>query len=443
MIARIMSLGVCLCFLINVPCQAAETISSSFLTVSVDSQAGTWRCSSKEGAALLRRVVGAVFTGSRVLRTSDQNSVRTTSVTSFQDKLGSGKQVTLHLVDHQSGIQWQLDIGVYDQFAGLRLDWQLRNSTAGKLDLRSATVADVEIETKPEESTFAAPPYVRVLCNGFNSWDYSHVVRLKSSEMVRSSESIALDAPNLICGFLSATTAYGTFEYALDSDDSTGLLRSTAEFNVILEPGQTRPNLKGLVYSLASDGLYVNLFEPSTIQWTEEGASLRLKMVTRFPFDPEVRLQFSAARPTQAKIRVRVPSWAAREMAVYVNGKPATGQPGSYVVLDRAWAEGDIANFTLPAALSAERYTGVDQIPDHERYAVSFRPILLAAVGAPEIRLRLEKVRQPEDLLKHLKPKPGQLLHYLVENNPGVEFMPYWQVDKEPFNCFPAVHTRA
>ena len=98
------------------------------------------------------------------------------------------------------------------------------------------------------------------------------------------------------------------------------------------------------IYSLASDGLYVNLFEPSTIHWTEKGASLRLKMVTRFPFDPEVRLQFSAARPAQAKIRVRVPSWAIREMTVYVNGKPAaTGKPGSYVTLDRAWAEGDSA----------------------------------------------------------------------------------------------------
>src|SRR5271157_5355430 len=198
------------------------------------------------------------------------------------------------------------------------------------------------------------------------------------------------------------------------------------------------------IYSLASDGLYVNLFEPSTIHWTEGGASLRLKMVTRFPFDREVRLQFSAARPTQAKIRVRVPSWATREMAVSVNGQPAaTGKPGSYVALDRAWAEGDIASFTLPAALRVERYTGVDQIPDHERYAVSFGPILLAAVGAPEIRLRIENVKQPEDLLKHLQPKPGQPLHYLVENNPGVEFMPYWQVDKEAFNCFPAVDTRA
>jgi DUF1680 family protein len=198
------------------------------------------------------------------------------------------------------------------------------------------------------------------------------------------------------------------------------------------------------IYSLAPDGLYVNLFEPSTIHWTEGGASLRLKMVTRFPFDREVRLQFSAARPTQAKIRVRVPSWATREMAVSVNGKPAaTGKPGSYVALDRAWAEGDIASFTLPTALVASRYTGVDQIPDHARYTVSYGPILLAAVGAPEIMLRFKNVRHPEDLLKHLKPKPGQPLHFLVENNPGVEFMPYWQVDKEPFNCFPAVDTRA
>ena len=198
------------------------------------------------------------------------------------------------------------------------------------------------------------------------------------------------------------------------------------------------------IYSLASDGLYVNLYEPSTMHWTEGGASLRIKMVTRFPFDREVGLQFSAARPTPAKIRVRVPSWATREMAVYVNGKPAaTGKPGSYVVLARTWAEGDVASFTLPAALSAVRYTGVDQIPDHERYAVSFGPILLAAVGAPEIRLRLQNVKQPEDLLKHLQPKPGQPLHFLVENNPGIEFMPYWQVDKEPFNCLPAVPMRA
>jgi hypothetical protein len=198
------------------------------------------------------------------------------------------------------------------------------------------------------------------------------------------------------------------------------------------------------VYSIASDGLYVNLFAPSTVHWTEGGASLKVKMSTGFPFEQDVRLQVSAAHPTQAKIRVRVPSWATREMAVAVNGKTAgSGKPGSYVTIDRAWADGDVASFTLPASLVAARYTGVDQIPNHDRYSISYGPILLAAVGAPEVILRLSKVKRPEDLVKHLQPKPGQPLHYQVENNPAVEFMPYWQVDKEPFNCFPAVDPNA
>jgi DUF1680 family protein len=198
------------------------------------------------------------------------------------------------------------------------------------------------------------------------------------------------------------------------------------------------------IYSLASDGLYVNLFEPSTIKWTQNGDTLRLKAITRFPFDPEVQLQFSAARPVQAKIRVRVPSWAAHDMAVHVNSKLAvSGWPGSYVVLNRTWSEGDTVNFTLPMKLDMVRYTGVDQIPDQARYAVTFGPILLAAVGATEISLRLEKGKQPEDLLQQLQPKPGQPLHFTVEHNPGVEFMPYWLVDKEPFNCLPGVDLRA
>ena len=194
------------------------------------------------------------------------------------------------------------------------------------------------------------------------------------------------------------------------------------------------------IYSIAPDGLYVNLFEPSTIQWTHNGESLRLKTITRFPLHTEVRLQFSAARASQLKIRVRVPSWATREMEVEVNGKAsATGQPGNYVVLDRTWSDGDTISFVLPAALRLKRYVGVDQIPGYERYAIEYGPILLAAVGAADVRLRVAKGKRPDTLLEILKSKPGQPLHYTVEHNPGVELMPYWQVDKQPFTCLPAV----
>ncbi len=198
------------------------------------------------------------------------------------------------------------------------------------------------------------------------------------------------------------------------------------------------------IYSIAADGIYVNLFEPSTLRWKQNGQDLSLKMATRFPFRPDVRLEFSAAGSARSRIRVRVPSWAAREMAVQVNGRlAATGRPGSYVVLDRTWAKGDTIAFKLPAELRVVQYTGTTQIPGHDRFAILYGPILLAAVGAPEVRLLGVEAKRPENLIDLLQPQPDKPLHYTVKKNPGVEYMPYWQVDQQPFNCFPAVARRA
>lgn len=196
------------------------------------------------------------------------------------------------------------------------------------------------------------------------------------------------------------------------------------------------------IYSIAADGLYVNLFEPSAIRWAQNGQKLGLKMVTKFPFDPDVRLEFAALRPAHARIRLRLPSWAPRDMEIYVNGsRAAMGRPGSYVALDRTWSNGDGISFRLPAGLRVVCYTGADQIPGYERYAVLYGPVLLAAVGSPEVRLRGVSAEQPERLTELLEPQPGHALHYTVKNNPGISYMPYWQVDSQPFNCLPCIPT--
>jgi len=195
------------------------------------------------------------------------------------------------------------------------------------------------------------------------------------------------------------------------------------------------------IYSIAQDGIYVNLFEPSTLTWQLGGQQISARMETQFPFGTQVKLTISAASPTEMKLRVRVPSWATKEMAVTVNAlSPMIGQPGTYLTLDRIWSDGDFVSFTLPAALSLREYTGVNQMPGSKRYSLTYGPLLYAAIGSKDGILRVTDGTDAADLLRQLMPKAGAPLHYTVKGNANIVLMPYWQVDEEEFTCFPVIH---
>ncbi len=197
-------------------------------------------------------------------------------------------------------------------------------------------------------------------------------------------------------------------------------------------------------YSIAPDGLYVNLFESSTIDWTHAGQPLKLQLKSEFPFKPEVELRLTAAAPTRMKLRVRVPHWAATEMAVMVNGAAAgTGKPGSFVTLDRTWKDGDKVGFTLPMAFRLTQYTGIERVSGREQFAIEYGPILLALVGK-EAGVIDEKGNtslpaSPADIVKRLQPKPGAPLHFSIEGAPRHEYIPYWQLADQLFTCYPVL----
>jgi DUF1680 family protein len=141
-------------------------------------------------------------------------------------------------------------------------------------------------------------------------------------------------------------------------------------------------------------------------------------------------------------MRMRVPSWASREMEVSINGKAIEkGKPGSYVTLDRKWKDGDTISFTLPASMRVTRYTGEDQIAGKTRYSVEYGPILLAAVGGANIDLMLGKGVSPESLADHLEPVAGSPLHFTVRGDGDKRLMPYYQISEEKFTCYPTIST--
>jgi uncharacterized protein len=196
------------------------------------------------------------------------------------------------------------------------------------------------------------------------------------------------------------------------------------------------------IYSIAADGIYLNLFEASTLSWKHEDAPMALQMETKFPFERQVKVTFTTARPTRMKLRLRVPSWAGSEMKVFVNQHSGgVGQPGSYLVMDRAWSTGDSVSFMLPAVFELTEYKGADQIPGHKRYSLTYGPLLYAVAGSKDVAFHLPNGSRPEDLIQKLQPRLGAPLHYTVAGYPDVVYMPYWQIQDEEFTCFPVIGT--
>ena len=196
--------------------------------------------------------------------------------------------------------------------------------------------------------------------------------------------------------------------------------------------------LPEFIYSVTDDGVYVNLFVPSSIHLRTTAGNVILTMVTEFPYDPGVRLKVKVEKPVKSGIRIRVPSWATGNMSVRLNGKEVvTGNPGTYVTVRRQWNDGDIISFTLPVGFKMTKYEGVEKGYQDGRYALEYGPVLMAYVllkgEKKDIRLPVAADR----LIKSMDPVEGKPLHFKVKGDNDFEYMPYFEVQDESFTCFP------
>ncbi len=131
--------------------------------------------------------------------------------------------------------------------------------------------------------------------------------------------------------------------------------------------------LNDSIYFHDSDGIYVNLFIPSEVNWTQKG--IRLRQTTQFPEIARTELTIDAQQPTTLALRVRIPAWVSAVPKIRVNGKLAevSASPGSYITIFREWQSGDRVQVELPMELRTEA------MPDDSMLqAVLYGPLVLA-----------------------------------------------------------------
>jgi len=203
------------------------------------------------------------------------------------------------------------------------------------------------------------------------------------------------------------------------------------------------------------DGVWVNLFAASELDWSEKG--VRLVQATRFPEEDTTTLTVHCARPTRFALRVRVPSWTGRGAGARLNGRALDGfaAPGGYYVVDRTWQGGDTLSVRLPMSLH------LAPMPDDPTVAaIMYGPLVLvgklgtdgltaATLRAPPTPPRqvpeypLPPVEAPtfraasDDLSTWIRPVPGRPLEFrTVGQERDVTLVPFHTLFDERYGLY-------
>jgi DUF1680 family protein len=142
-------------------------------------------------------------------------------------------------------------------------------------------------------------------------------------------------------------------------------------------------------YYPGTDGIYVNLFIPSQVSWSQNKTRCTLTQQTTYPTSNAIELRFDLQRPENFAVYLRIPAWADSATRVSINGRRTEDEivPGKFLALRQTWKAGDRIEFEIGMPLRLE---AVDpQNPD--TVALVRGPIALFAVG--EIPARLTRAQ--------------------------------------------------
>ena len=181
---------------------------------------------------------------------------------------------------------------------------------------------------------------------------------------------------------------------------------------------ESNTKLQNSIYFKSRDeqALYVNLFVPSTLDWTER--NVMVEQATAFPKEDQTRLMIKGSG--KFDILVRVPGWATKGFFVKINGtaQKLQAKPGSYLKISRNWKDGDVIELKMPFPFH------LDPVMDQPNIASLFYGPVLLAAQEPEARKEWRKVTlDAANIGRSIKGDRSQL-QFTID---GVVFKPFYE----------------
>jgi len=145
-------------------------------------------------------------------------------------------------------------------------------------------------------------------------------------------------------------------------------------------------------YLQAQDGIYVNLYVPSRVNW-KRGSIVQ---ETSYPTGSDVTLTLTVRTPSEFVVYLRIPAWAGKGTTVSVNGHRIRSEvrPGFFPVR-RPWKTGDKIELEIDQSV---RYEPVDAQNPNQVALLRGPQVMFAIAEAPPKLSRRQLTAVPSDI---------------------------------------------
>lgn len=173
-----------------------------------------------------------------------------------------------------------------------------------------------------------------------------------------------------------------------------------------------------LIYFKAKDGIYVNLYVPSIVNWN----GFTLSQSTTYPESNQIDFTFTDGKASKKSVLAfRNPSWTQKSVSVSVNGKIIKPTiENNWIKLERQWEKGDQVKLIFPMSLYVDRLDETKEFPA----ALMYGPMAMAVNVTQAYPADLVK---KSELPGKFVPVANKALHYKIKNHPELTLRPYYQ----------------
>ena len=178
-------------------------------------------------------------------------------------------------------------------------------------------------------------------------------------------------------------------------------------------------------YFRDEQGVYVNLYIPSTLKWLQNGSAVSLAQKSSYPFDPLISLEVTLAKPTEFTASFRIPAWA-EGATLSVNGKRDSKPlaPGTFASIRREWKTGDHVELLLPMSPRLEPLDAAHQ----DIVALLSGPLVLFLIGKPVPKLSRRELLSAK--------AAGSGKWEIAAPNGPVHLLPFFAIEDEPYSTY-------